>query len=98
MKITVKQILIDYLKSHDCDGLAGDSCGCGIDDFAACESCSMDCQPAKKIVVHCDDCTTLCDAAGVGNDGYCYKPVEIKDRPNFLGMSVSGTIFMAGKK
>jgi len=34
--ITVKEILIRYLKEHNCDGLCDDECGCTIDDLMPC--------------------------------------------------------------
>lgn len=49
MKIkTVKDIIIDYLNKHDFDGLAGDDCGCEIDDLFCCGDYFTDCTPAIK--------------------------------------------------
>jgi hypothetical protein len=44
--MTVKQIVADYLKAHDCDGLVGDKCGCSANDLFLCESDPRDCLPA----------------------------------------------------
>ena len=36
--MTVKEILADWLKSHNWDGLAGDECGCELNDLMPCDS------------------------------------------------------------
>ena len=51
---TVKEILMDYLKAIGADGLAGDECGCGLDDFAPCGCCPFDCVPARKEIAPAD--------------------------------------------
>jgi hypothetical protein len=58
MKITVKQIVIKYLKANGYDGLAGDECGCSGDGLMDCGGCA-DCVPGTKIV-----CSTR---------NYCYR-------------------------
>ena len=54
--MTVREIIVEYLKAHGCDGLAGEDCGCGIGDIAPCGlSCnSLDCVLAKYR--KCNDC------------------------------------------
>jgi hypothetical protein len=55
---TVRDIIIDYLKSNECDGLCHPDfhCGCGIEDILN-DDCCYDyfylwyCIPAKKTVV-----------------------------------------------
>jgi hypothetical protein len=53
---TVRDIIIDYLKSNGCDGLCYPNfyCGCGIEDILN-DECPYDdpwhCVPAKKVVV-----------------------------------------------
>ena len=52
MKMTVKVIIGDYLKSHGFDGLCHPEteCGCGLDDLIGpCEGAQQDCRPAHKI-------------------------------------------------
>lgn len=44
--ITVREILIQRLRAMGADGLAGDDCGCGIDNLMPCESGCLDCVPA----------------------------------------------------
>ena len=46
---TVKNIIIEYLKKHDYDGLAGDDCGCEINDLMICDSPCENCIPAYKV-------------------------------------------------
>ena len=48
--MTVKDIIEKYLKENGYDGLAGDECGCGMDDgLAPCESCNIfECVPAYR--------------------------------------------------
>ena len=45
---TVKDILTEHLKAIGADGLAGDDCGCGFDDFMPCYSGCGECVPARK--------------------------------------------------
>ena len=51
---TVKEILMDYLKAIGTDGLAGDECGCGLDDFMPCYAGCGDCVPARKEIAPAD--------------------------------------------
>ena len=48
-KITVKQILIGWLKEHGYDGLCGCECGCGLDDLWPCNDYAAECMPAYKV-------------------------------------------------
>ncbi len=54
-QINIKEIITEYLKSINADGLAcaDVECGCGIDDLMSCDAPS-DCIPAKKF--NCDSC------------------------------------------
>lgn len=58
-----KEIIIEKLKALGADGLCGDDCGCGIDNLFPCDSCCLDCVPAKKAVLCYED---ECD----GFDGF----------------------------
>lgn len=75
--MTVKQILIDWLKDHGCDGLCAKDCGCDIDDLFLCEDFGiLNCVPAKYIKTkECkrdpETCPMIC------SDG-CYLPAEIE--------------------
>jgi len=69
--MNAKKIVIAYLKENGYDGLAGDDCGCGIDDFAPCGEGIGYCKPAYKVKADCDNCDVRCDAVGVAD--YCYK-------------------------
>ena len=50
---TVKDILIQYLKAHNADGLCrddclSDPCGCLLADIGWCDSLALDCQVGFK--------------------------------------------------
>ena len=48
--MNVKNIVIDWLKTHDYDGLFSDGdCGCEIDDLMPCDDC-VDCMPGYKVI------------------------------------------------
>ena len=49
-EMTVKDIVIKYLKDNGFDGLCYEDCGCDIDDLAPCWNNYEDCQPAYKHV------------------------------------------------
>jgi hypothetical protein len=42
-------IIYSYLRTYGYDGLAGDDCGCQIDDLCPCENCCINCVPAYKV-------------------------------------------------
>ena len=51
--MTVKEIVIEYLKANGYDGLCGEECGCAIDDLVPCDSDPSDCKPGY---IHYSDC------------------------------------------
>jgi len=57
--MTVKDVVIGYLKEHKFDGLCNPEmqCGCGLDDFGPCDGAwgGMECQPAKKKIAIKED-------------------------------------------
>ncbi len=76
--MTVKEILIEWLKEHGYSGLWNeDECGCGIDDFMPCGESPENCQPGYR--VPCDPETS--------DSGFDFmivseKPEEVQnDRP-----------------
>jgi hypothetical protein len=72
---TVKDILRRWLKDHGYAGLAGDDCGCSIDELAPCGCDPLDCVPAdlyKCDVGHGQTCEYEQDCNGLG----CYRPRE----------------------
>jgi hypothetical protein len=78
---TVKIILTEWLKEYNYDGLAGDHCGCGINDLCPCDCNLLNCQPAYKIKTDCKNCKTPCDGEIYNNnssDAYCYKTEKPK--------------------
>lgn len=48
--MTVKEIVLAYLKQHKYDGLCSEDCGCGIDELMPCASNCENCRPAYKCV------------------------------------------------
>jgi hypothetical protein len=46
--MTVKEIIIKYLKDNGYDGLCSDDCGCDIDDLFPCGENPEFCIPAHK--------------------------------------------------
>lgn len=59
--MTVLEIIRDYLEENDFDGLAGDDCGCSIDDLVPCCCEFEDCKPAYKAIAIESD-TDYCSA------------------------------------
>lgn len=71
--LTVRNILVAELKRLGADGLAGDECGCSIDDLCPCESSALDCVAARFI--GCSECgKTECGYRS--SKGYCFVPME----------------------
>jgi len=46
--MNVFEIVADWLKEHGCDGLAGDECGCTLDEIMPCEVPNHDCVAGIK--------------------------------------------------
>ena len=68
--MNVRQIVITHLKAEGFDGLAGEDCGCGLDDLMPCENYRLrDCKPATRIVCkdegfsRCRGCFGECNSA-----------------------------------
>lgn len=66
--MNVRQIVIEHLKRGGFDGLAGEDCGCGLDDLMPCDEDRMaHCKPAKKIIckedgfTNCESCFGECN-------------------------------------
>ena len=55
--MTVFEIVKEYLETNGFDGLCGDECGCGIDDFMPCCEVSVgSCEPGYKVLCKPEDC------------------------------------------
>ena len=67
--MTISEIIKKYLVDNDYDGLAGDDCGCGINDLFLCECCNWKCVPAYRIKSDCDECGNDCSQ---WEEEYCY--------------------------
>ena len=65
--MTVKEIIVNYLKKHGYDGLVNVDieCGCDIEDLDCCDNFHLDdCQPAyqnKYNAKRCKDCDNQYD-------------------------------------
>jgi len=71
--MNVREIVTAHLKAGGFDGLYGEYCGCGLDDFMPCDCSNIaKCKPAKA--VPCDQTCRNCEAENVG--GVCYRPAE----------------------
>ena len=46
--MNVRQIVTEYLEANGFDGLAGDDCGCELDDLMVCCVDSGSCKPGRK--------------------------------------------------
>lgn len=76
----VKEIVMEYLKNNNYDGLVHESgCGCGIDKIGDCEALSETCQAAYKQKPHCSNCGTQCDGVNGDEETYCYT-TDINER------------------
>lgn len=45
-EMTVKEIVADWLKAHDCEGLYSEDCGCKLDDLMPCGEPNFNCVAA----------------------------------------------------
>ena len=71
--MNVRQIVLAHLKAGGFDGLAGEDCGCGLDDLMPCDGYRSDCHPAKA--VPCDQtCRNCVPAENIG--GVCYRKAD----------------------
>ena len=74
--MTVREILIDYLKANGYDGLCTDDCGCGIEGLGpCCDDYQLRCKPAYKW--ECDGCKDGYDCwTGFGDGEGCYRDTK----------------------
>ena len=66
--MTIRDIITKHLRKIGADGLAGEECGCSIDDIQPCCDSCLDCVPAMLVRANHD------------GDGYCkgdmiYEPM-----------------------
>jgi hypothetical protein len=47
--LTAASVLASALRALGADGLAGEDCGCGLDDLAPCQVFCADCVPARRV-------------------------------------------------
>ena len=61
--MNVKDIIIEWLKDHDFDGLClpDEECGCCIDDLIPCVSYPYFCEPGKKRMKDDGDWEIVCE-------------------------------------
>ena len=53
--MNVREIVSEWLKANDYDGLCSYECGCGLNDFMPCDQGCEDCSPAYRAVADEDD-------------------------------------------
>jgi len=71
--MTVRDILYAWLKANGYAGLAGDECGCSLDDLAPCGCDPLACEPAD--LHKCDlDIGLVCEYEQDCNGLGCYRP------------------------
>ena len=46
--MNLREIVTLWLEASDYDGLAGDNCGCELDDLMPCDEPNIECQPGYK--------------------------------------------------
>ncbi len=61
MSLSISEIVKKYLVENGFDGLAGEDCGCGVDELFCCSTCeepmNYDCVAARKIrQERCEEC------------------------------------------
>lgn len=90
--MTIKEIIMNYLKENGYDGLLGDNCACGIDDICPCDDDGLlECEPAYKTV--CDrakcwrDDDYYCDGETGGD---CYTTIKPKAQNNNIRRKNNG--------
>lgn len=66
--MTVKEIIEKHLKENGFDGLAGDECGCLLEDLVSCGGPFDNCVPGIKIDCPTCDKTLNCHYCGEGFD------------------------------
>jgi len=71
---TVGTIVRQYLREHGYDGLAGEHCGCSIEDFPPCEHISPDCVGAYVRKATQEDVDELDADLEVGD--LIYSPIK----------------------
>lgn len=77
MKMTVRDIVKEYIITHGGDGLCDTDCGCGIDDLFPCDSNPAECIVAKKIKVTQEMIDKKDLLYEVGDD--YFEPIEIEE-------------------
>ena len=81
----IKEMVIDWLKSHGYEGLCNQEiiCGCGLDDFMPCDGIDMECEPAMKKIATEDD-----DEYGYYEKGdTVYVPIESGQGKQYISES-----------
>ncbi len=70
--MTTAEIVADWLRAHGYDGLAGEDCGCALDDLMPCGEIHLDCVAGHQVLGCTSDCGRRCDyhiVAGECADG-----------------------------
>ena len=52
--MTIRELIAKYLRDNGYDGLAGDECGCGLDDLMPCDN-PLECVPGHAVPCDCGE-------------------------------------------
>jgi hypothetical protein len=76
--MTIKEVITKYLKDNSYDGLAGNNCGCGVDDLMPCDCPDLECKVAKRHnCLDCPDKNSGCESEDREFTLGCWKPAEV---------------------
>ena len=79
--MTVKEIVLGYLRQNGYGGLHYDDCGCFDDDLMPCGDYCEHCEPAYKVKKHCDTCQNdACESRDDISTEWCLttqKPAQV---------------------
>jgi hypothetical protein len=51
----LREMVLEYLKGHNYDGLYNDDCACLVEDLMPCNEPCLDCKPGVKVEGSCDE-------------------------------------------
>ena len=77
-----KEIVVEYLKANGFDGLAGEGCGCSIEDFGCCDESFGDCVPAYARKCIGEQCAHSCDAYDGAELTSCFSTEKPREAPD----------------
>lgn len=77
--MNLREIAKKWLKENGYDGLAGENCGCFLDDLMPCDEPSIECRPGYKVVCPGEDKCDHSEECPAPNTGIeCMSTVKEK--------------------